>query len=341
MSGPVRSKTPHTMHAGSRGPATRQRLAGPAAPASARRPCVLMLAPASSQMRGPTSVAPVAEKLIDAVVNISTSQTVKGPEGVPLPKVPKGAPFEEFFEDFFNRKGGRSPSDRKVSSLGSGFVIDGKEGIVVTNNHVIEGADEIIVNFNDGTKLKVDKVLGKDTKTDLALLKVTPKKPLPAVPFGSSDQDAGRRLGDGDRQPVRPRRLGDGRHHLGQAARHQLRPLRRLPADGRRHQQGQLRRPAVQHGRRGHRREHGDHLADRRLDRHRLCRAVGHGPGRHRSAAPVRRDAPRLARGQDPDHHRGHRRGLRRQGEHRRAGGERHARAARRPRPASRTATSS
>jgi serine protease Do len=149
---------------------------------------LLMLVPASSQMHGPTSVAPVAEKLIDAVVNISTSQTLKGPEGVPLPKVPKGAPFEEFFEDFFNRKGGRGPSDRKVSSLGSGFVIDGKEGYVVTNNHVIEGADEIVVNFNDGTKLKVDKVVGKDTKTDLALLKVTPRKPLASVPFGSSNK---------------------------------------------------------------------------------------------------------------------------------------------------------
>jgi serine protease Do len=173
------------MHAGSRVPARGGgwllRRAGLGAAA-----LVLMLAPASSQMRGPNSVAPVAEKLIDAVVNISTSQTLKGPEGVPLPKVPKGAPFEEFFEDFFNRKGGRSPSDRKVSSLGSGFVIDGKEGIVVTNNHVIEGADEIIVNFNDGSKLKVEKVLGKDTKTDLAVLKVSPKKPLPAVAFGSS-----------------------------------------------------------------------------------------------------------------------------------------------------------
>jgi serine protease Do len=150
---------------------------------------LLTLAPAVSQtMRGPTSVAPVAEKLIDAVVNISTSQTVKGPEGVPLPRVPKGAPFEEFFEDFFNRKGKRSPSDRKVSSLGSGFVVDGKEGIVVTNNHVIDGADEIIVNFSDGSKLKVDKVLGKDTKTDLAVLKVTPKRTLASVPFGSSNK---------------------------------------------------------------------------------------------------------------------------------------------------------
>jgi len=142
---------------------------------------------AAAQQRGPQSVAPVAEKLIDAVVNISTSQIAKGPEGVPLPQVPKGSPFEDFFEDFFNKRGGRvPPSERKVSSLGSGFVIDGVEGLVVTNNHVIDGADEIIVNFHDGSKLKVDKVLGRDTKTDLALLKVTPKKPLVSVGFGSS-----------------------------------------------------------------------------------------------------------------------------------------------------------
>ena len=152
--------------------------------------------PAAAQrgMQGPQSVAPLAEKLIDAVVNISTSQTAKGPEGIPLPKVPKGSPFDDFFEDFFNKKGGRAPqSDRKVSSLGSGFVIDGAEGLIVTNNHVIDGADEIVINFHDGSKLKVDKVLGRDSKTDLALLKVTPKKPLIAVAFGSS---ANMRVGD-------------------------------------------------------------------------------------------------------------------------------------------------
>ncbi len=142
---------------------------------------------AGAQQYGPQSVAPIAEKLIDAVVNISTTQIAKGPEGVPLPKVPKGSPFEDFFEDFFNKKNGRVlPQERKVSSLGSGFVIDGTEGLVVTNNHVIEGADEIVVNFHDGSKLKVDKVIGRDTKTDLALLKVTPKKPLVGVGFGSS-----------------------------------------------------------------------------------------------------------------------------------------------------------
>ena len=146
----------------------------------------LLLGPPPAQMRGAAHVAPGAEKLLDAVVNISTNQTLKGSEGAPLPKVPKGAPFEEFFEDFFDRKGGRGPGDRKVSAQGSGFVIDGKEGLIVTNNHVIEGADEIIINFADGSKLKVDKVLGKDSKTDLALLKVTPKKPLAQVPFGAS-----------------------------------------------------------------------------------------------------------------------------------------------------------
>ncbi|MCB1505615.1 MAG: Do family serine endopeptidase [Hyphomicrobiaceae bacterium] len=138
------------------------------------------------QHNGPQSVAPVAEKLIDAVVNISTTQTTKGPQGLPLPEIPKGSPFDDMFEDFFNRRGGaRIP--RKVSSLGSGFVIDGKEGLVVTNNHVIADADEIVVNFHDGTKLKVDKVVGRDQKSDLALLKVSPSKPLADVKFGSSD----------------------------------------------------------------------------------------------------------------------------------------------------------
>src|SRR5262245_54489913 len=146
----------------------------------------MLLAPALAQSGlGPPSVAPVAEKLIDAVVNISTKQTLKGSEGAPLPKVPKGAPFEEFFDDFFDRKENRSP-DRKVTAQGSGFVIDGKEGLIVTNNHVIEGADEIVINFHDGSKLVVEKILGKDPKTDLALLKVTPKRALAQASFGSS-----------------------------------------------------------------------------------------------------------------------------------------------------------
>jgi serine protease Do len=149
----------------------------------------LALLPCAAQafnQNGPASVAPLAKRLSDAVVNIATSQTVKGPAGVPLPKVPKGAPFEDFFDDFFNKRGGVPHADRKISSLGSGFVIDGNEGLIVTNNHVIEGAEEIDINFHDGSKLRVDKIIGRDTKADLALLKVTPKKPLADVKFGSS-----------------------------------------------------------------------------------------------------------------------------------------------------------
>ena len=144
------------------------------------------------QSRGPDSVADVAEGLQDAVVNISTTQTLQGsPDSSPDTPGPKGSPFEEFFDDFFDDRGGNGLS-RKVSSLGSGFVID-PAGLVVTNNHVIEGADEILINFIDGTSLKVTKVLGHDPKTDLALLQVEPKKPLKAITFGDS---AKMRVGD-------------------------------------------------------------------------------------------------------------------------------------------------
>ena len=144
------------------------------------------------QARGPDSVADVAEGLQEAVVNISTTQTLKGsPESAPNEPGPKGSPFEEFFDDFFDEEGGEGLS-RKVSSLGSGFVID-QAGLVVTNNHVIEGADEILINFTDGTRLKVTKILGHDQKTDLALLQVEPKKPLKAVTFGDSGK---MRVGD-------------------------------------------------------------------------------------------------------------------------------------------------
>jgi serine protease Do len=142
--------------------------------------------------RGPASVADIAEGLQDSVVNISTTQTLKGSKDESsVGPGPKGSPFEEFFDDFFDDEERAGPP-RKVSSLGSGFVID-PSGLIVTNNHVIEGADEIIASFTDGTKLKVTKILGHDPKTDLALLKVEPKKPLHAVTFGDS---AKMRVGD-------------------------------------------------------------------------------------------------------------------------------------------------
>ena len=140
---------------------------------------------ARSQIR-PDNIADVAAKVQDAVVNISTSQTVTPSQTVPMPQLPPGSPFEDFFEEFFKNKNEDGKRQRKVSSLGSGFVID-SSGIVITNNHVIAEADEIIVNFADGTKLKAE-VIGRDTKVDLAVLRVKPKAPLKAVSFGDSDK---------------------------------------------------------------------------------------------------------------------------------------------------------
>lgn len=150
---------------------------------------LVVLNPAQpSFAQGPVSVADLAEELGDAVVNISTSQKVEGRRSVPMPQVPEGSPFQEFFEEFFNRqnRGDEDRQPRRVQSLGSGFVIDGEEGIIITNNHVIEGADEITANFNDGTKLKAE-LIGTDEKTDIAVLKVEPETPLKAVDFGDSD----------------------------------------------------------------------------------------------------------------------------------------------------------
>src|SRR6516225_7352388 len=142
--------------------------------------------------RGPENIADVAEQVIDAVVNISTSQKVDSHISG-LPDLPPGSPMEEFFDEFFkNRRGGRGGGDnaergpRRVNSLGSGFIID-PSGLVVTNNHVISEADEITVILNDGARLKAE-IIGKDQKTDIALLRVKPDKPLKAVTFGDSDK---------------------------------------------------------------------------------------------------------------------------------------------------------
>ncbi len=137
--------------------------------------------------QGPASVADLADKLSPAVVNISTSQKVTGTEGVPMPQVPEGTPFREFFEEFFKRQQeGQNRAPRNANSLGSGFVID-PAGIVITNNHVIEGADEIEVIFNDGTRLKAE-LKGTDSKTDIAVLQVKSDKPLPFVELGESSR---------------------------------------------------------------------------------------------------------------------------------------------------------
>lgn len=134
---------------------------------------------------GPESVADVAEPLLDAVVNISTSQVVTSSRRNQIPQPPEGSPFEDFFDDFFEQNPESENTPRRVQSLGSGFVID-PSGILVTNNHVIEGADEITANFTDGTKL-IAEVIGRDEKTDIAVIQVKPEKPLTALKFGRAD----------------------------------------------------------------------------------------------------------------------------------------------------------
>jgi serine protease Do len=129
----------------------------------------------------PESFAELAEQISPSVVNITTSAMIAGPaDGMPM--VPEGSPFEDFFEDF-GPPGGEGM--QRSDALGSGFVIS-EDGFIVTNNHVIEGADEITIEFFSGEKLEA-KLVGTDPKTDIALLKVEADAPLPFVTFGNSD----------------------------------------------------------------------------------------------------------------------------------------------------------
>ncbi len=160
----------------------------------------------------PEGFADLAATLSPAVVNVSSSQATQqradrgGPGGTPDLGMPPGSPFEQFFRDFLernrpNRRGGPQqgpqqgpqdgPQGGHAVSLGSGFIID-PAGYIVTNNHVIDGADEISVTLTDNTTLKA-KLVGKDERVDLALLKVDTDKPLTAVQFGDSDTG---RVGD-------------------------------------------------------------------------------------------------------------------------------------------------
>ncbi|MCE8514465.1 DegQ family serine endoprotease [Ruegeria pomeroyi] len=136
----------------------------------------------------PESLAPLADKVSPAVVNITTSTLVEGPTG-PQGIVPEGSPFEDFFREFQDRNGG-GDRPRRSSALGSGFVIS-EDGYIVTNNHVIAKADEILIEFfpGDGQPARElpAKVVGTDENTDIALLKVEADGPLKYVKFGNSD----------------------------------------------------------------------------------------------------------------------------------------------------------
>ncbi|KPQ05731.1 MAG: putative trypsin-like serine protease [Rhodobacteraceae bacterium HLUCCA12] len=140
--------------------------------------------PVNAQDR-PGSFADLAEEVSPAVVNITTSTTVSAEMEREMPRLPDGSPFQDFFNEFFDRDGQMQPRPRQSQSLGSGFVIS-EDGYIVTNNHVIEGADEIDVEFFSGLTLSAE-IVGTDPATDLALLKVEHDEGLPFVEFGDSE----------------------------------------------------------------------------------------------------------------------------------------------------------
>ncbi|MDN5786282.1 Do family serine endopeptidase [Pseudorhodobacter sp.] len=146
----------------------------------------LVLGPANfAEARGaPDSFADLAESISPSVVNITTSTTIAASTEAG-PQVPPGSPFEDFFKDFMDRNGQGDNKPRRSEALGSGFVIS-EDGYIVTNNHVIDKADEIEIEFFNGKRLDA-KLVGTDPKTDIALLKVESDTPLPFVPFGNSD----------------------------------------------------------------------------------------------------------------------------------------------------------
>src|SRR5262245_57335050 len=164
---------------------------------------MLLLVAAPSRADAPETTpfsevfAQLAAKLVGVVVNVSTTQAsaASAPKGGPDAQLPApGAPLDEFFRDFFGERGapgGPNPPLSRVASLGSGFVID-PSGLIVTNNHVIANAEQIAVTLSDDTTLQAE-VVGRDAVSDLVLLRVEPKAPLPAAAWGDSTKA---RVGD-------------------------------------------------------------------------------------------------------------------------------------------------
>jgi serine protease Do len=140
----------------------------------------------------PPGFEDLAEKLLPTVVNVSTTTKVKTTERADmpdLPQLPQGTPFDQFFKDFYDQYRNAPPPEEKANALGSGFIIDAKNGYVVTNNHVIRDADEIKVVLQDNTSLDAT-LVGTDEKTDVAVLKIKipADEKLTAITWGNSDK---------------------------------------------------------------------------------------------------------------------------------------------------------
>jgi serine protease Do len=161
--------------------------------------CLLLAIPAGAAQvpagfTPPNSFADLAGALLPSVVNISTTTKISDKkQAMEMPQFPPGSPFEEFFKDYMEKQGqGQQQQPRKAASLGSGFIIDAKKGLIVTNNHVIADADEINVILQDNTSIKAE-LVGRDTKTDLAVLRIKTDHPLVESSWGDSDK---MRVGD-------------------------------------------------------------------------------------------------------------------------------------------------
>ncbi len=145
--------------------------------------------------QAPNSFADLAQAMLPAVVNVST--TIKSSNAktaqMEMPQFPPGSPFEEFFKDFMDKQNQQpNAQPHHAASLGSGFIIDARNGYVVTNNHVIADAEEINVILQDNTSIKAE-LVGHDVKTDLAVLKIKTTHPLVEAKWGDSDKE---RVGD-------------------------------------------------------------------------------------------------------------------------------------------------
>ena len=153
---------------------------------------ILLIFSSSSHARQIQDFSELAEKLTPSVVSVSVMLRSQQSDGQRVPQFPPGSPFEEFFKDFFERRGvpprNNQPRQRRrtETAMGSGFIID-KEGLIVTNNHVIANASSITVILYDGTSLQA-KLIGADAKTDLALLKVETDINLTVVEWGDSNK---------------------------------------------------------------------------------------------------------------------------------------------------------
>ena len=265
----------------------------------------------------PESFAELSDRLSPAVVNITTTTNVAEVDDGMRPILPPGSPFEDFFRDFMDRQEGEPRRQQRSNALGSGFIISA-DGYIVTNNHVIESADEIEVELYHGGTLEAT-LVGRDTRTDIALLKVESDEPLPFVEFGDSDAA---QVGDWVLAIGNP--LGQGFSVSAGIVSARNRTLQGSYDDfiqtDAAINRGNSGGPLFDMQRPGDRGEHRHPLAQRRLDRHRLRHVGGGRLQRGRPAPRLRRDPPRLARRAHPERRRG--RGRR----HRPRGGQGRAR---------------